>query len=133
MKDHDAIQAYKKERQVKSVAIIGAGFIGIEAAAAIKMTDPSIEVNVIDAGLLPVERVFGKDIGQTISETLSEGGVKLHMNNKVEGVTGNGDYVEGVEVSGPSGEKKTIPADLVLMAVGSKMDTIDFVKEAGLK
>lgn len=52
----------------KSVAIIGASFIGSEVAASIKSNDSTGEkqVHLIDTSAVPLERVMGSDIGSLV-------------------------------------------------------------------
>ena len=79
MEWHSQLQEFKKERTIKNVAIIGAGFIGIEAAASIKSADKNINVHIIDPSNVPAERVLGKEIGEVIKKNLIKGGIETHF------------------------------------------------------
>ena len=54
----------QKIADAKSIAVIGASFIGSESAAAIKAQyKESKEVHLIDMTSMPLENVMGKQIG----------------------------------------------------------------------
>jgi 3-phenylpropionate/trans-cinnamate dioxygenase ferredoxin reductase component len=106
------------------VAIIGAGWIGCEVAAAARAHDA--EVTLIEAGGAPLERVLGPELGGVFARVHREHGVRLLTGAGVERLEG-ADRVERIVLAG--GE--TIDCDLVVVGVGVAPDTA-LASEAGL-
>ena len=83
-----------KERaaEVKEgVAVIGSSFIGIECASALATKyKGQFEIHLVGGNEdLPLERQFGKAIGQQLADKSHEYGIKLHMKNRLKEVTKN--------------------------------------------
>ena len=87
--------------------IVGASFIALEAAAALRHR--RVEVDVISVEEIPFEHVFGTDVGRQLQALHERNGVRFHMSSVVGAF--NGDAVEL-----KSGER--ISADFVLVAIG---------------
>ncbi len=103
--------------------IIGAGWIGLEVAAAARGADRS--VTVLEYGALPLQRVLGERLGRYF--------LQLHLGNGVDLRTGAS--ASGIETS-PSGLAVTVgddilDADTVVLAVGVSPNT-ELAAEAGL-
>lgn len=64
-----------KAKDAKRVAVIGASFIGLETAAALR--ERGLEVHVIGPQLRPLERVLGPELGDMIKAIHEEHGVGL--------------------------------------------------------
>ena len=100
------------------VAIIGAGWIGLETAAAARAA--GLEVTVLEAAELPLLRVLGTEVARVFARLHREHGVDLRLGVQVAALTGTGadgrggGAVTGVEL----GDGTTVPADLVLVGVG---------------
>lgn len=98
------------------VAIIGSGFIGSEAAAALKMKYKSqFQVHMIGMEEYPLELALGKEVGRMIAEEHENNGVILHMQSGVREIEkdshGN---VTAVVLN--SGER--ISVDMVIVGTG---------------
>jgi NADPH-dependent 2,4-dienoyl-CoA reductase/sulfur reductase-like enzyme/nitrite reductase/ring-hydroxylating ferredoxin subunit len=63
--------------RAKSVAFVGAGFIGLEAAAALRMR--GLDVHVVAPETVPMERVLGRELGDLFADLHRRNGVSLHL------------------------------------------------------
>jgi apoptosis-inducing factor 3 len=117
--DSRAIIAQAKA--AKRAVVIGASFIGLEAAAALRARD--IEVHVVAPERRPLERVLGAEYGDMIRALHEEHGVVFHLE---EGVTA----IAEREVMLKSGGK--LAADLVVAGVGVR-PRLQLAESAGLK
>ena len=83
-KDQEKIKQRAKEVK-KGVAIIGSGFIGSEAASALKMQyKDQFDVHMIGMEEFPLELALGKQVANMIAREHKEAGVKLYMQNGVK-------------------------------------------------
>lgn len=98
-----------------SLAIIGAGFIGAEIASAAR--EAGVEVTVIEAAELPMQRALGPDMGRVCARLQRDHGVDLRLSTAVLGVHATD---SGVVVSTEQGE---VHADHAVVAVGIVPDT----------
>ncbi|HEX9039426.1 MAG TPA: FAD-dependent oxidoreductase [Trebonia sp.] len=122
--DSDAIkQAFQSAERV---AVIGAGWIGLEAAAAARTA--GAEVAVVEMAELPLLRVLGREVAQVFADLHRANGVDLRMGAGVAEITGSGDRVSGVLLSDGS----HLPADAVVVGVGITPNT-QLAEAAGLE
>lgn len=105
----------------KKAVIIGAGFIGLEAAAALKQR--GLDVQIIAPEKFPLEKAVGPMIGAFLSTLHASRGVKFHLQRKAVKIEKDG-------VTLDNGTK--LAADIVLMAVGIRVST-DFVQGTEIK
>jgi NADPH-dependent 2,4-dienoyl-CoA reductase/sulfur reductase-like enzyme/nitrite reductase/ring-hydroxylating ferredoxin subunit len=119
LKDAEALIAAAEK--AKRVAVIGASFIGLEAAGSLKQR--GLEVHVIAPETIPLEKVMGREIGEWIKSVHEEKGVVFHLGRKVQG------YADG-KVTLDQGEP--ITADLVVVGTGVKPRTA-LAEAAGLE
>ncbi len=106
--------------KVKRAVVIGASFIGLETAAALRARD--IEVHVVAPEKRPLERVFGPQLGDFIRALHEEHGVKFHLENSVTAIGAN-------NVTLKTGG--TLDAELVVIGVGVR-PRIALAEKAGL-
>jgi 3-phenylpropionate/trans-cinnamate dioxygenase ferredoxin reductase subunit len=107
--DADAIRTAAGEAE--RIVVVGAGWIGSEVAASLRMLGHSVVLIAPDA--VPLERVLGPEIGGVYRDLHLEHGVDWRPGTAVDRIIGT-DRVEAVETS--AGER--FPADLVVVGVG---------------
>ena len=118
MDDGNKLRELMSKEENKKIAIIGAGFIGLEAAEAAKHRGK--EVIVIQLQDRVLQEVFDKDITDLLEEELRENGVNLLLSETVTELIGDG------KVSKVKTNKREIEADIVILATGVKPNT-DFL------
>ncbi|WP_250503060.1 MULTISPECIES: FAD-dependent oxidoreductase [unclassified Caballeronia] len=97
--------------QHKRAVIVGASFIGLEAASCLRKRN--VDVTIVAPGKVPFAKQFGERIGEMFRKLHEKNGVTFHMNARVSTLRG-GNAVS--EVILDSGEK--IAADVVLAGTG---------------
>ncbi|MGL5381602.1 FAD-dependent oxidoreductase, partial [Clostridium sp.] len=118
--DIDRLNNFVKENESKKVAVIGGGYIGVEAAENLK--EAGYEVTLIEA-MPQILKPFDYDMVQILHKEMMDKGVNLVLGDKVTGFTENQVLLE-------SGEK--IEARTVVMAIGV-IPEVKLAKEAGLE
>jgi NADPH-dependent 2,4-dienoyl-CoA reductase/sulfur reductase-like enzyme/nitrite reductase/ring-hydroxylating ferredoxin subunit len=101
--------------------VIGASFIGLEAAAALRARD--IEVHVVAPEQRPMERILGADMGDFVRKLHEEHGVIFHLEGTVTAIDGNLAKLK----SGGS-----LTADFVVVGVGVR-PRLALAEQAGVK
>jgi 3-phenylpropionate/trans-cinnamate dioxygenase ferredoxin reductase component len=94
------------------IAVIGAGWIGLEAAAAARTA--GVEVTICETAGLPLLRVLGPEVAQVFADLHREHGVDLRFSVQVEEITTAGGRASGVRLADGS----HIEADAVIVGVG---------------
>ena len=114
----DARQIKQQLSGVKSIAIIGAGFIGLEVAAALNAQ--GITVTVFDTADRVMGRAVAPEISHWFESTHRAAGITIHLNESVREITASTDgSVSGVVRA--SGEN--LSADMVLIGIGVEPHT----------
>ncbi len=108
-----------------SVAIVGAGWIGLEVAASARARD--VDVTVVETAKLPLLAALGEEVGTVFATLHRDHGVDLRLQSQVEEITVAGGKATGLRLHGGS----TIGTDAVLVAVGAQPN-IELAAEAGL-
>lgn len=108
----------------KKLAVVGAGYIGLEVAAVARKFD--IDVTVIEMADRVLSRVTGPEISSFYQQVHAEAGVKLMLNAGVHGFTGE-DTVAGVSLA----DGRQVPCDFALVGIGS-VPASEVAQEAGL-
>jgi len=104
----------------RRAVVIGASFIGLEVAAALRARD--IEVHVVAPEQRPMERVLGPQFGDFVRALHEEHGVIFHLEDTVVAI-------EGKRAKLKSGA--TIEADVVVVGIGVQPRLI-LAEKAGL-
>ena len=118
--DIDKLNKYVKSLEARDIAVIGGGFIGVEAAENLK--DAGYNVSLIEA-LDQILKPFDYDMVQILHKEIYDKGINLIVNDKVE----NFEEDKVVLASG-----KKINAKVVVMAIGVSPET-GLAKEANLE
>ncbi|EKV58232.1 CoA-disulfide reductase [Brachyspira hampsonii] len=114
-----------KDSSIKNVVILGAGFIAIEAAHALKHIGKNVTI------IQRSDRVFGKKFDKEFSDMVIEHikeNVDLHLNEKVQGLEADSNNNVKAVVT----DKGKYDADYVVVAIGVTPNT-DLAKNAGIK
>ena len=104
----------------KSAVVIGASFIGLEVAAALRARD--LDVHVVAPDDIPMARVLGPEVGNFMRLLHEQHGVTFHLGTTVA-------TIEAAQVTLANGA--TLSADLVVMGVGVRPATA-LAEAAGL-
>jgi NADPH-dependent 2,4-dienoyl-CoA reductase/sulfur reductase-like enzyme/nitrite reductase/ring-hydroxylating ferredoxin subunit len=110
----------EKAKTAHHVAIVGASFIGLELAAALRIR--GLEVHVIAPDAVPMQKALGLELGGLVRALHTEKGVRFHLGRSVTG------FHDG-RLSLDNGE--SIDADLVLLGIGVK-PRVELARAAGL-
>ncbi|MET9337424.1 FAD-dependent oxidoreductase [Nonomuraea sp. NPDC003804] len=112
-----------KERFARGgkVLIIGAGWIGLETAAAARAA--GCEVTVVEPEPTPLFRVVGPEVGKVFADVHRRHGVDLRLGVAADEVTD-----DGVRL----GTGEVLTADLVLAGIGAAPD-VELARRAGLE
>jgi NADPH-dependent 2,4-dienoyl-CoA reductase/sulfur reductase-like enzyme len=105
----------------KRAIVIGASFIGLEAAAALRAR--GIEVHVVAPERRPMERILGADIGDFVRKLHEQHGVIFDLGDTVAAI-------DGVRATLKSGG--SLEADLVVVGVGVR-PRLALAEQAGLR
>ena len=73
----DSRRIIAKAENAKRAVVIGASFIGLEVAASLR--ERKLEVAVVGKESLPLEKIFGRELGNLIRETHEAHGVKFYL------------------------------------------------------
>ena len=98
--------------QAKRVVIIGAGWIGLETAAAARAA--GLDVTLLVSGNLPLQHVLGPEVAPIFAELHRSHGVDLRYRTTATELTGSQGTVTGVLLS----DATWIEADMIIVGVG---------------
>ncbi len=121
--DTDRIRSLVKSGNIKSAAVIGGGFIGLEMAENLHVA--GLEVSIVEMSN-QVMAPLDYEMAQLLHENIVQNGVKLHLG---DGVKSFADI--GSEVKITLGSGKVISAELVILSIGVRPNG-QLAKAAGL-
>ncbi|HSH12421.1 MAG TPA: CoA-disulfide reductase, partial [Desulfurivibrionaceae bacterium] len=125
MADGEKLRSALADPACKEVAVIGAGFIGIETVEACLHRGKSVRLIQLDDRVLV--DAFDKEITDLLERHLIDAGVSLHLSETVKGFKGdNGKLAEVLT------DKGSYAADLAILAVGVRPATA-FLAGSGLE
>lgn len=122
----DAIQirSYAEEHQVKKAVVIGAGFIGLEAAENLKAK--GIQVTVIDFASQILPNILDEEMAAYAKKHLLKEGIRVITGTKAEEILGDS------EVTGVKTSAGVLGCELLIMAAGIRPNT-DFLTDSGIE
>jgi 3-phenylpropionate/trans-cinnamate dioxygenase ferredoxin reductase subunit len=109
----------------KHVVVVGAGWIGLEAAAAARTAGAG--VTVVEMAELPLLRVLGREVAQVFADLHRDNGVDLKLGAALDDITGT-NHVSGVRLA----DGTHLAADAVIVGVGISPNT-ELAEAAGLE
>ena len=120
LNDADNIKSYIAHHTIRSAVVIGGGFIGIETAE--NLYETGIKTFLAEAApqILPP---LDDDMVCQLHSRLRQKGIELHLQDGLKEITDS-------EVKLNSG--KSLPADLVILALGIRPDT-SFLAQSGIE
>jgi 3-phenylpropionate/trans-cinnamate dioxygenase ferredoxin reductase subunit len=118
LKDADALIAVAQG--ARRVAVIGASFIGLEVAGALKQR--GLDVHVIAPETAPLEKVLGRALGEWVKGVHETKGVVFHLGREVVS------YAEGMVTMD---QGAPAPADFVVLGIGVS-PRVSLAEAAGL-
>ncbi|MCX4535261.1 FAD-dependent oxidoreductase [Streptomyces sp. NBC_00841] len=95
------------------LVIAGAGWIGLEVAAAAR--GYGAEVTIVEPEATPLLRVIGPELGQIFTELHSDHGVRFHFGRKLTEIIGQ----DGMVLAARTDDGEEHPAHDVLAAIGA--------------
>ena len=108
-----------------SLAVVGAGWIGLEVTAAARQR--GVAVTVVEAAKQPLVAALGEKVGEVFANLHRDHGVDLRLQAEVEEISAADGTATGLRMRDGS----TVAADAVLVAVGAKPN-VELAEQAGL-
>lgn len=121
--DADALSSALVEGS--TLAIVGAGWIGLEVAAGAR--ERGVNVTVVETAKLPLLAALGEEAAQVFATLHRDHGVDLRLEAQVEEITVDNGTATGLRLADGS----LVSADAVLVAVGAQPN-IELAEQAGL-
>lgn len=122
--DTDRIKAYVNEHHVKSVVVVGAGFIGLEMAENLCHLGMRVSiVEMADQVMTPIDY----EMASLVHEHIKSKGVQLFLKEAVESFTSDDN---GITVH--LRDDKSLRAELVILSIGVRPE-VSLARGAGLK
>lgn len=110
----------ERAKTAKSAVVLGSGFIGLEAAAALR--ERGLDVHVVSLDARPLEKILGPQLGDFIRGLHESRGVSFHLGASIAAIG-----AEAVTLT----DGAQLPADLVIIGVGVRPRTT-LAEAAGL-
>ena len=121
--DGVAIRAWVDENKPRTAVVIGAGYIGLEMAEALKLRD--VKVSVVEFSPHPMT-TLDPDMGDLVAAALEEQDISFFANEKASSFLTEGGAVKKVVT-----DKRELDADLVVLGIGARPN-VKLAEEAGI-
>ncbi len=112
-------EALSLDRLPQTLAIVGAGYIGLELGIAFARLGTKVTVVEAQDRILPL---YDTELTAPVARWLAKHGVTLHLSAKAKGRGAEG----GLEIVTAAGEALTLPAEKILVTVGRRPVTDGF-------
>lgn len=122
--DAEAIRSYAETNSVKKAVVIGAGFIGLEAAE--NLHARGVNVTVIDFASQVLPHILDPEMAAYVKKHLLNAGIRVITGTSAEKILGT-DQVTGVKTSAG-----TLPCEMLIMAAGIRPNTA-FLENTGIE
>ncbi|MCL2828852.1 MAG: FAD-dependent oxidoreductase [Oscillospiraceae bacterium] len=109
-REGEIVNALMDDPGVKRVAIVGAGYIGVEAAEAVRRRGR--ETMLFDVEMRCLTGYYDPWFTEGMDKVLRDNGIELHYGETVKAINGDG------KVQSVVTDKGEYPCDLVIMAIG---------------
>jgi 3-phenylpropionate/trans-cinnamate dioxygenase ferredoxin reductase subunit len=103
----DARRLAAASETAKRAVVVGASFIGLEAAASLRKR--GLSVDIVSPAPLPMEKLLGKAVSAQLRKLHESHGVRFHVGTTAAAITPDAVTLD---------DGSTIPADLVLVGIG---------------
>jgi NADPH-dependent 2,4-dienoyl-CoA reductase/sulfur reductase-like enzyme len=104
------------DAEPERVVVVGAGFIGAEVAATCRKR--GLEVTLVEAAQVPLERVVGPVVGGVVADLHRDHGVDVRLGVGVSGFVGDG-RIERMRLT----DGAELAAPVVVVGVGTEVST----------
>ncbi len=125
MEEMDAIRTWLDHKSPKRAAVVGAGFIGLEAAEVLAARGLAVELVELQPQVLPP---LDADMAAPVAAHLRAKGVAVHLGSGLATIDRNSERATAVKLH----NGRQIECDLVLISVGIRPNT-KLAKDAGLE
>jgi NADPH-dependent 2,4-dienoyl-CoA reductase/sulfur reductase-like enzyme len=122
----DAIALRQRLRRTRRLAVVGAGFIGCEVAAAARAL--GVEVALIDVAPAPLAAALGNEVGAACAALHAENGVELELGCGVARLESDAGALSGVRLD----DGRLVAADTAVVGVGA-MPSTAWLEGSGLQ
>jgi 3-phenylpropionate/trans-cinnamate dioxygenase ferredoxin reductase subunit len=124
----DAVALNSVLTEGSSLAVVGAGWIGLEVAAGARQR--GVDVTVVETARQPLVAALGETVGEVFANLHREHGVDLRLQAQVEEIT-RASGAEGSATGLRMRDGSKVAADAVLVAVGAKPN-VELAERGGL-
>jgi NADPH-dependent 2,4-dienoyl-CoA reductase/sulfur reductase-like enzyme len=121
----DALALKENLQPGRRLVVVGAGFIGAEAAASARGL--GVEVTLLEPAPVPLAHVLGDEIGTELAKVHREHGVDLRTGVTVTEVLSEHGRATGVRLA----DGQVVPGDAVVIGIGSHPN-VEWLRGSGL-
>ncbi|MEF9952491.1 MAG: FAD-dependent oxidoreductase [Clostridium sp.] len=125
--DVEKIKNYIKDNNVKDVAVIGGGLLGVEAAYSLASSGQGFKVNIIQNSSAVLSRQVDLEGGNLLEGIMNENSIIVHKNADTKKILGT-DKVEGIEIA----DGRVIDAQMVIISAGVRAN-LGLAKDASIE
>lgn len=105
-----------KDESIQNIAVVGAGYIGVELAEAFQRHGKN--TTLVDLAETALSTYYDEEFTDLMKENLQSHGVNLEFGQSVQEIKGTNGKVSSIVT-----DKKEIPADMVILAIGFRPNT----------